>query len=158
MQDQLETYLDRCRGLIAQHGFIVQCVGAESGDGYAYTVGLTGTLGCELITIGLPLGTANAVLNTLAARLVSGLIPDGEDIHEIASGLPVRLQTYAVMDPARGIDRSTLVALSRRLGYPVSHIRQLVWPDRHGRFPGEDGYTHPNPQSPDLLIQVPTAH
>ena len=45
------------------------------------------------------------------------LIPDGENIDDVAAGLPLRLQTYAVTDSARGIDRSELVAVALRLGY-----------------------------------------
>jgi hypothetical protein len=158
MQDSFQAYLDRVRGIVAQHGHMVQAVGSSPQECFAYTVGLTPALGCELFIAGLPQGTAMALLNDLAAKLRRRLIPDGENIDDVAAGLPLRLQTYAVTDSARGIDRSELVAVALRLGYPVQYIRQMVWPDRKGRFPGEAGYDHPHPQSIDLLVHMPAKH
>lgn len=158
MQKSINAYLDRVGSMIAQHGHVVVAVGNSPQEYFAYTVGLTPTLGCELLTSGLPQSTATSLLNDLAAMLARRLVPDEENIHDVAKGLPLRLQTHAVTDPTRGIDRGKLVSVALRLGYPVRFIRQVVWPDPEGRFPGESGYSHPHPQSIDLLAHIPAKH
>mgnify|MGYP001403946311 CR=1 FL=1 len=148
-KDPMQSYLDRCRGLIAKHGHMVQFVGAAP-FGYAYTVGLEPTLGCELLIVGLTPDIARVLLNGIAARLKEGPVADGEPIEKIAM-VPLKITTHAVADPAKGRDRAALVAVAGRLGYSPRHIRQVIWPDTQNRFPGDPGYNHAIEQDVDQL-------
>lgn len=158
MTDPIQNHLDSVRDLVARFGHAIQAVGDGDGTLYAYSVGLAAAQGSELLTIGLPARVAFRILNDLAAKLAEQPIADGEDIHGLAAGLPLRLKTHLVIDPANHIDRTELVSVSLRLGYHVPYVRQLVWPDASGRFPDDPGYDHPNRQSIDLLAPQFTAH
>lgn len=131
-----DAYLDRLRALVDKHGWAVQGVGAdvEAGvPGFAYTVGLAKKGLPELIVLGLPMDAAQPILNTLARRMVDGeSFEDGSDIIE-AANLPLRLQTLEGAHLRNWVRFADLMN-----GEPVG-VRQLVWPDRDGRFPTDPG-------------------
>ena len=153
-QNSIQTYLDRCRGIIARHGHLVQYVGAVP-YGYAYTAGLTPSIGCELVVVALPQPAAHSIINDLVARLKKAPIADNEPIEELAN-MPLILRTIPLVDPASGLDRNELISVARRLGYLPHYVRQLVWPDKQGKFPGDPAYSHAVAQDVDLLLSTPT--
>jgi len=153
--NQLAAYLDRCRALIKEHGHMVQSVFPDAHThvpGFAYTIGLSQSGGAELVTIGLPADTATYFLNTVAQRLATTPIADHDDITEIAN-TALRLRTIPCeeMLPHMRVARALLIA-------PRAIIRQVIWPDPSGRFPGDPAYKYQLTQSPDELISDRRAH
>ena len=128
-----------CRKIIETYGHMVQQVG---GSGWAYTIGLTSTLGYELICVGLPPQVAEPVLNDLAAMLKGAEIPDEQAIAEI-SNMPVILRT---IDLAETPDVGILIGIARRLNIVPTKLRQMLWPDPAGNYPGSPDYNIPIPQ------------
>jgi len=133
VDNPLESYLERCRDLIARHGHFVQSVaGSASTPAWSYSVGLTTVLGFEVVILGLPMDTAGALINALAAKLKQCAIADGADLHGLAN-MPLRLMTVRA--------GQCELTIARRLGYVPTHVRIIQWPDPKGRFPGETGYS-----------------
>lgn len=128
-----------CRKIIETYGHMVQQVG---GSGWAYTIGLTPTLGYELICVGLPLQVTQPLLNDLAAMLKSSEIPDEQAIADI-SNMPVILRT---IDLAETPNVGILINVARRLNIVPTKLRQMVWPDPAGNYPGSPNYNFPIPQ------------
>lgn len=130
-----EPYLATCRDLIAKHGFMVQGVGGDATTPtWAYTVGLSLREQAELVMIGIPMEHATSLLNTLAKRLAVEAIPDHTDVHQVAT-MPLRLAT---LDPHVAWP---LMTTGQRLGHAEPGlIRQVLWPDPAGAFPGDRAY------------------
>ena len=151
--DRVRAYLDRCQALIDEHGHMVQSVFADARTpDFAYTIGLSTRGLPELVVIGLPSETATHALNQIAQRLAKDSIPDHQDITEIAN-MPLRLRT---VDPDAawvhmGVARSLLQTR------PTA-IRQVLWPDPSGRFPGDPAYQFPVTQTLDELTPDPRTH
>uniref|UniRef100_UPI003F4969C3 DUF4262 domain-containing protein n=1 Tax=Streptomyces sp. CA-136453 TaxID=3240050 RepID=UPI003F4969C3 len=105
-------------------------------EAFAYTVGLGARpdRAYELACTTLPAELACAVLNNAAERLVTTNADpvEGLELDGVLDGLPVRLR--------RAQDTSEFNAMRARLG-----VQPLVWqvlfPDRRGRFPGDDLYS-----------------
>lgn len=139
MTSATDRYLDRCRELIATHGHMVQPIlPIDNSPGWSYTVGLTSTLGFELVVFGLPQDVAGSLINPLADRLRSRRIEDGELIERIAS-TPLRLVTHS--------GATTQLGVAAALGIVPEVVRILQWPDTAGRFPGDPGYAFPLSQT-----------
>lgn len=144
---RINHYLDHCREIIAQHGYMLQRVISDGTTvGFTYSVGLSARHGAELIAFGLPPDVATDLLMTLIERLDDGPIPDGEDILGIANS-PLRLYSQSVPDNPNPL------AVARALGYDARRVRILRWPDAEGRFPGAPGYCHMVTQSFDDISE-----
>jgi len=135
----IEEYDQDCRKRIETFGFMIQQVG---GNGWAYTIGLTPTLGYELVCVGLPPEVTYPVLNDLAAQLKASEVPDEQPIPEI-SNMPVILRTIN-LDEAPEVN--VLLGTARRLNMAPTKLRQMLWPDPQGHFPGSAEYAFPIPQ------------
>lgn len=98
-----------------------------------YTVGLTAHGHPELIVFGLPPDISRPVLQDLAADLIAGRrsLTAGQSADDIIDGHRVLL--VPVSEP----DRHLPVAAQLHPG----NLRalQLVWPDRHERWPWQPG-------------------
>ena len=145
-ESNFDRFLDQARQAIAQHGHAVHVCEEAERPTWAYTMGLTTALQCELACFGLPSPAATRFLNECASLLSNGLkMFDFEPISGIAA-VPLRL----VSTPADGFLRHVGPLLS--LGYNPKHFRILQWPDHEGHFPGDPGYKHIIQQLPlDLL-------
>ena len=142
-----DASLGKILHLIDEHGWAVvgvggggcDCAGCDGGtdegtdDGteFSYTVGLS-TLGFpEVITYGLPQRVAQACLNRIGQQVSAGKPPRvGTMVEHVFQGLRGYL-----LDAS---DTSDLVVVGQV--YPEIVAAQLIWPDRHGRFPWESGY------------------
>lgn len=134
-----EAYLEQCRDRIRTYGFVIQQAGS---NGWAYTIGLSSTLGYELACVGLPPEVTFPVINNLAAFLRGKDVPDDQPIAEVANQ-PVVLRTISLNEePEIGV----LLGVARALEMVPSNLRQMFWPDPSGHFPGSAEYSFPNTQ------------
>lgn len=125
-----------CRENIRRYGWHATGVFASQGSPeYVYTTGLTETYGHpELVIAGLPARTGHSLLVAAAERIEQdGPLEDGTGYDRIASGFLVRAR-----DVAPAFCRLEFSVSKAYYGRPVA-VRQLVWPDPQGRFPGEPG-------------------
>ena len=108
---------------------------AENEPGFAYTIGLTKTLGHpELLIFDIAPETATAILNECGERIKSGeTFEDGQQDSEVLERYDVRF--HEVRDPT---------SLKDHVGYALWYygdtpfrLLQIVWPDKNGLFPGE---------------------
>jgi len=135
-KEQIAQFKQQRLDMIAQHGWMIQGVGAGEGEpSFSYTIGLTEKNLPELITIGLPLQVAHSILNELARRSSIGQSIEGE--HTNLANMPLRVR---VVESLKIIETKYAMGVSDV--YPTHHRQylQLVWPDTEGRFPGESGY------------------
>ena len=140
-----DAFLGKILHLIDEHGWAVvgvggagcDCAGCDGGadDGiqFSYTVGLS-TLGFpEVITYGLPQSVAQACLNRIGQQVSAGKPPRvGAMVDRVFQGLRGYLLEVS--------DTSDLVVVGQV--YPEIIAAQLIWPDKHGRFPWQPGYDH----------------
>lgn len=86
------AYLDQVRAIIAEHGWMVQGVGADdSQPQFAYTSGLTARDLPELLVVGLPIPLMQQMLNR-AAALHCGGAPFGPGaVVDVGFNVPVRV-------------------------------------------------------------------
>lgn len=136
-QQRMRAYLSNVVEGVARYGWIVQGVfPTEPGHyGFAYTVGLAAKGHPELISFGLPVEVAQDVLNDLAGRTLAGqTIAPGLPLYDVIVGHPVRF--LEVREPTEHLGMSSLLYGSTE--QPVRAL-QVVFPDRHGRWPWEDG-------------------
>jgi Domain of unknown function (DUF4262) len=125
--------MNQVRANVRRHGWHATAV--TETPPWVYTTGLAGTYGHpELLVAGLAPGTAHGLLSA-AARLVRDgrRLEPGTDIARVARGFPVR-----AADVWRGSCRLSFGVADRYYGRPVP-VRQILWPDPAGRFPGEPG-------------------
>lgn len=139
--DELEArhaaYAQRLIDTIAEHGQAIQGVFPnEDGTGpqWAYTIGLSVEDHPEVITFSLPHEVAQTLLNDVSA------MSRKEPIHvgyydDIVKGFPV---AFIEADPARLED---YVNQAKNLFGEDISILQMVWPDKAGLFPWDDGYS-----------------
>lgn len=130
-----DAYLVQVMGIIEAHGWAVQGVfptAEDPGATFTYTVGLTAKGLPELLVYGLNPQVATNLLNMAAQWMIDNerAFATGEPYTGFLAG------DYVV----RFIDATTGdLAVARRL-YPEVRCLQMVWPDRDGRFPWDDGY------------------
>lgn len=107
--------------------------GDEDADTFAYTTGLTRTLGVELAIATLGFELASPILSRVASAITT--VPtEGERI-DLGDGQPVLF--HRAGDTSRfGVTRFIYG------GDPVHGVWQVLWPDPDGRFPTEAGYDH----------------
>ena len=138
-------HLRRIRSMIAEHGFMVQGVSADlDTPGWVYTIGLHAAGLPELILIGgmCPEDQHHAI-DDLARRMLAGsAFEPGHREPEVVDGYDVTF--LEVIDPT--CDWLAIANLIQS-GY---RALQVVWPDRDGRFPWEDGYSVPRDAQPLL--------
>lgn len=164
MSDDLRAselaYWNHLSAIIDARGHAVQCVFPD-GDGspsFAYTIGLQRAWGAEFLVCGIGPTDAMALLNNVAAQVAQfgGLPPLGAAVAIPPPGAYTdkrgtlslaRLRRHAspVNMPVvyrrctRAAVREYVRLADKWHGRPVSAI-QVVWPDRAGRFPEDDGF------------------
>lgn len=125
-----------CRENVRRDGWHATGVLDAAGQpGYMYTTGLTATFRHpELVIVGLPPDAAVGVLAAAAGRIEEdGPLTPGGEYDRIADGFTVR-----VRDVAPAFCRLSFAVSNRFYGRRVP-VRQIVWPDPGGRFPGDPG-------------------
>lgn len=120
---------------IKTFGCTVLAIAPEKGSpGFSYTVGLHEQGFPELLTIGLPAVTAHHILMSAYTRMKSsGEVPKDGDILADVCNSPLIWKKVA---PGNDM---TLWAFDY---YPNDEVEvmQIVWPDRAGLFPWQDGH------------------
>jgi hypothetical protein len=118
----------------------------ENGPGWSYTIGRWHSLGePELAMFGLDLRVMQSCLNILGHR--DGLA-DGQSHDDVVNGYPVRLRTVEP-DWYRAFFGQAIWFYRR----PPIPFLEVVWPNRDGAFPWDDGsLTQPH------LWLAPTEH
>jgi hypothetical protein len=148
--DRLRQYFLRQQdALIARYGWAVTMVEptpTDPGIPFAYTVGLTARTQPELVIAGLDPLIAQALLNDLAARVVEQhmQLAHGQHLHDLIAGYDAVLVDGPLTD-----DLYPGTAIGR-YGADRVRLRQIVWPDRDGRFPWDPGYAYPRRAQPLL--------
>lgn len=148
IDDFLVDYMGRVEELIADVGWMLQGAFPTSldphGHSWVYTIGLGPSFGHpELVIFGLPFESAAPLLNGLGDRVAAGeSFPPGRRTDVVRphgdAELPVQLLEVTLRR-----HRDEWFAVGRRyyrehdLGVPA--WLQLVWPDKTGRLPWDDG-------------------
>jgi len=136
------------RDMIAEKGFAMIGVMAESKEKptFVYTVGMTGKGLPEMCMIGVPLNVAQLIIGAMANSFIEGKmnlanLGHKQEAYANVPMLPQRVYPRTpeqfnyfswvpkFVDSPEDLDNIVLV--------------QVVVPDRHGHFPGEDGYDLP---------------
>jgi hypothetical protein len=130
----MNDFLDRTRRLIAEHGWSL--VSVHDDVVFVYTCGLTAKDLPEVVIAGLSGDTAAGLLNDVVKRILDAPPgpADGENIEGIAN-FPLRLHT--IEDP---VVLEHIPRVARVIAGGEVRLRQLLWPDTQGRFPGEAGF------------------
>jgi hypothetical protein len=117
-------------------GWAVTYVAPDGSDlAIGYTVGLLHRgLEAEFVIVGLPATVTQDVLNDVAERALRGRlrVAPGVEDDTVFNGYPARFSVV-------GADRNRLSLAAWFARRSAAPGLQLVWPDRHGRFPGEPG-------------------
>ena len=132
---------------IATVGWAVTAVLPCPGEApYAYTVGLTELAAPELVITGLHHDLAHTLLNDTAERVHDHAARWHH--HERIIDLLVGLDAVIIDGTAHElIPPGTADA---RYGHHRVRLQQIVWPDPHGLFPWDNGYSHPAASQPLL--------
>lgn len=144
-------------GQIDSRGWGWQVVGHDQGDDehepfphYCYTVGLVSKGLPDLIIVGLDIQTSIAVGDELINRAL-GVDGPGRAVSTAAGPHPFKLNeevldvfkgTRAMLvdvPPAQAAKRSLFAHDYAEAVSKAPELIQLVWPDRNGRFPFEEG-------------------
>lgn len=137
--DRRDAYLNRCLGMIAEFGHMVQYVGG-GGAGvanapFAYTAGLYPSRGYELCMSSVGPDDARGILNHAAALLAEPGHPAPAD------GLPLNLGGDH-HPRLRAVTSTADFSVCRALFGPAAPgaAWQIMAPDSHGIFPGHLGF------------------
>ncbi|MFF7987756.1 DUF4262 domain-containing protein [Streptomyces sp. NPDC007901] len=122
--------------IIAEHGYAVQHVHGDPATGarpFAYSIGLhtRPDRGYELAVSGLNAEMSHGLLNVLATVLADGgFAPrDGLEVGGVLQdGLALQL---------RPVSRPEELGIIHATYGITPPVWQAVWPDQHGRFPGD---------------------
>lgn len=132
--NRMEGYLRQVQALIDAHGWAVQTV--QTQPPFFYTVGLAQRHRLpELVVCGLPVDTAQRLLNDLAQRLLRGdlVLAPGTLVPEVFTQYPAK---FRFLGPD-AVQRHLKVACA--LSEQTPQAWQLLWPDPDGRFEGDTG-------------------
>lgn len=129
---------------VEEHGWYVIGV-MEEGEGeawlpgFAYTIGVhLRTLQPEILIMGLPVGNAHRLLNSIAEYLMEGGTLEPEVEYEgFADDLPV---IFRPMHPTQYHEHLGCANWFYRRSGIAFPAYQCVWPDAQGRFPHEAGF------------------
>lgn len=121
------------RDEIAEHGWAV--LAHEGEPAVAYTVGLHETFDHpEILTIGLPVETAHALLDECAADVEDGR-KFAADTRETGVLEDHEVAFVSVGDTTAR--REVCEGAALYYGARLFDVVQLLWPDKAGRFPGD---------------------
>lgn len=120
---------------IAEYGWSVIATGTQLASGevsMAYTIGLADKGFPEIIVFGLPAHIAQVLLNEAAFRLLKNELPLGVKVDDLAN-LPTFFRS---VEPE--VAAPYIIQANNRAGKELPAL-QLVWPDRAGKLPWEEG-------------------
>lgn len=122
---------------IEEFGLHVMSVyGDDDAGGFSYSIGMWKTFGMpELLCLGLPRKSAHGIINHVADLVRQGAkLTDGEDREDVLNGYPCRFRELARRHYRDYLGYANWYYEGER--FPVL---QLVYPDREGRWPGDEG-------------------
>ncbi|MET0133523.1 MAG: DUF4262 domain-containing protein, partial [Kibdelosporangium sp.] len=126
---------------VTKHGWAVMAIPAdESSAGWAFTVGLWHTYRApELAIFGLDSTVARDCLNTIGDQVQAGRVPAaGDELADVlTNGYVVALRP--VDEGWRKAFLGASVGYYRATGPPVPYL-QVLWPDRAGKYPGDNDF------------------
>lgn len=131
-------FADIAEAIAGEHRQFLQGVlsdGCDEGVPFIYTIGNHGLGLAELLLVGFSPDIMAWVLNFAAKvqRDRARMFEDGEEV-DIGATMPVR-----IYEPDKSVrDRFTLIATSYH-GHDSYAVRQVLLPDKHGRFPDQPG-------------------
>lgn len=123
---------------LERHGWYVIKVGAGAeAAAFAYSLGLFKTFGQpEVILFGLDLDTMHTLINDVGEAVRKGRrFAAGDSCDELLDGYTC---TFRSVSPAHLRDNMTYTQWF--YGHDEFPAVQLVWPDRNGKFPWDDGF------------------
>lgn len=113
--------------------------GVAPGEGYhpfVYTTGLTEMGKAEMIMIGLPIYTAHGILQDVIDAMHEGLELEPGKTYPNLIGGDYQLAVVEVLNP---VNDDYPQSITHRYYEGCFQSYQLVWPDRHGKFPWDKG-------------------
>lgn len=135
-EPELEQYLEQCRALVARETFMVN-LNDKGLLPYAYTIGLSPLLNCELVVVGQDEQASRIVLNEMAGQMltVGGEMPDGL-VYEGESCTNLKLAPLQ-------LDETLMLMFSMvpALGYMPAQFRQVLVSTAESLFPDQAGYS-----------------
>jgi Domain of unknown function (DUF4262) len=141
--------------LIDEHGWA--CMGVFDPDGdrmpFMYTVGLTKADRPELLLIGpLAAEPMQAILNDLGRQIFdqNARFTHGQVLTDVLEDYPLMIVDLPEQDAGW-----PLAAANTLYGEGDVAVQQVVWPDKGGLFPWQDGYAYPAEVQP-ILGPAPT--
>lgn len=147
-QDRIDAYEAQLRRFLTKPGWMIQAVAPAVGQPsdtspFAYTVGLWHNYNHpEILVSGWPMTLAQWVLNELGRRVRDGdrLQPGihHDDVLQPAEPGIVMPVQFVWVDPPHYRDWRPFVMIYGR--NPAIDLLQMVWPDRVGKLPWDDGY------------------
>ena len=133
----MEEQVNELLAEVATHGWIVMRISADGpGPDFAYSIGLVRTYGHpEVIVVGLPLDVAQRIINDLGKAVRDGARFRAGEISDAF------LKDYDVTFRAvPGYQYGAYLGWGRRVyGDSDFPVLQLIYPDRAGRWPWQDG-------------------
>jgi hypothetical protein len=145
-------------GAIGVQGYAVKAVfGGEDAPSFAYSVGLTGTVGFELISMaGMDHQLNSYMVNAYAELAKAGEVIEYEraDLVELSSLPGQGLRTKCVpVDASAAMEMHVCEVRGE-----VTRIYQVLVADKHNRFPDEEGYEKAFLQPRFPAAKTPTTH
>jgi hypothetical protein len=131
-------YMSWVTAKIGEHGWAVSGIyGDCQAPPWAYSVGMWLTCqSAELVMCGVPMQNAAGIINVIGSRLADGDQIGPDDV--LTDVCPAPLTVRPVDLSWR---MSSMFAVSDEFyGFVRPPYMQVVWADRHGRFPWEPGF------------------
>lgn len=147
----MKDYIAKLDAIIEKHGYAVQSV--MDNPSMSYTVGLTDLGLPELVMVGVPIPSMQAIINEAVARMRSTQpFAPGQLQSELAN-LPLRIDAVHISQVLGRL--YMLIGYEKRRQRQVTELKvlQLVWPDQDGRYPDDSGYAMPLSGQP--LLRLP---
>jgi hypothetical protein len=147
------AYLSWVATTVGEHGWAISGRhGDEVAPPWAYSVGIWLTCQApELVLCGLPVENAAAIINAIGARVADGADYGAGDVLDDVCPAPL---AFRQVDPAWRASGSLLSISNCFYGMVRPPYLQVVWPDKQGRFPWDQGY-QPRPDRMQPLLWLP---
>ena len=141
-----DTIWNKLLGQIDRQGWGWQIVGPDRGDDehepfphYCYTVGLVAKGLPDIIVVGLDVRTAMAAGDEIITRAMANAIQPFDLNKELLDVFKGTRAMLVDVPPAEAAKRSLFAHDYAAAVNKTPDLIQLVWPDRNGRLPFEDG-------------------
>ena len=133
------AYMSWVAATVGEHGWAISGRhGDETAPPWAYSVGMWLTCQApELIVCGLPVENGAAIINAMGARIADGADLDPDDVLDDVCPAPLALRP---VDMSWRATDGLLTISNAFYGMVRPPYLQVVWPDRDGRFPWDQGF------------------